>query len=63
MYKYFGYVIGFDRKGEFSVGNGLGRNAIIFGIDLSSSIHVDNKKEKILQLLVKVLHRDYMVPH
>ena len=36
QYKYFGYGIGFDRKGEFSFGNGFGRNCIIFGADLSS---------------------------
>ena len=28
--KYFGYGIGFDRKGQFSFGNGFGRNCIIF---------------------------------
>ena len=50
-YKYSGYVIGFDRKGKFSVGNGFGRNCIIFGIDMSSSVHVDNKKKDILNLV------------
>ena len=30
--------IGFDRKGNFSVGNGFGRNCIIFGVDTSSSV-------------------------
>ena len=33
-----------DRKGAFSFGNGFGRNCIIFGVDMSSSVHVDNKK-------------------
>ena len=33
-YKYSGYGIGFDRKGEFSVGNGIGRNVIIFEVDM-----------------------------
>ena len=28
-YKYCGYGIGFDRKGEFSFGNGFGQNVII----------------------------------
>ena len=42
--KYFGYGIGFDRKIKFPVGNGFGRNCIIFGVDMSSSVHVDNKK-------------------
>ena len=32
-YKYSGYGIGFDRHGEFSFGNGLVRNCIIFGFD------------------------------
>ena len=29
-----------------SVGNGVGRNVIIFGVDVSSSPHIDNKKKK-----------------
>ena len=45
QYKYFGYGIGFDRKGEFSFGNGFGRNCIIFGADMSSSSHAINKKK------------------
>ena len=28
------------------VGNGFGKNAIIFGVDMRSSVHVDNKKKK-----------------
>ena len=32
QYKYSGYDIGFDRKGEFSLGSrGFGRNCIVFG--------------------------------
>ena len=31
QYKYSGYGIKLDRKGEFSFGNGFGRNVIIFG--------------------------------
>ena len=49
-YKYFGYGIGFDGKGKLSVGNGFGRNCIIFGVNMSSSILVDNKKKDILIL-------------
>ena len=45
QYKYPGCGIGFDRKGEFSSGNGFGRNCIIFGVDMSSSVHVDNKRK------------------
>ena len=40
-----GYGIGFDRRGSFSFpGGGFGQNVIIFGVDMSSSVHVDNKK-------------------
>ena len=49
-YKYSGYGIGFDRKGFFSIGNEVGRNVIIFGVDMSSSPHIDNKKKDILIL-------------
>ena len=44
-YKYSGYGIGFDRRGTFSVGNGVRKNVIIFGVDVSSFVHVDNKKK------------------
>ena len=50
QYKYSGYGIGFGRKGSFSLGNETGRNAIIFGVDMSSSPHFDNKKKDILIL-------------
>ena len=33
---------------EFSFGNGFGRNCIIFGVDMSSSVHADNKKKKLI---------------
>ena len=49
-YKYSGYGFGFDRKGEFSFGNGFGRNVIIFTVDMSSSVHIDNKNKDILIL-------------
>ena len=45
QHKYSGYGIGFDRKGEFSFGNGFGRNCIILGVDMSSSSHANNKKK------------------
>ena len=44
QYKYSGYGIGFDRKAKFSFGNGVGRNVIIFVVDMSSSMKIDNKK-------------------
>ena len=51
QYKYSGYGIGFDRKGEFSFGsNGFGRNVIIFGADMSSSVHANNRTKNILVL-------------
>ena len=50
-YKYSGYGIAFDRQGNFSFpGNGLGRNVIIFGVDMSSSTKIDNRKKDILIL-------------
>ena len=46
QYKYSGCGIGFDREGEFSFGsNGFGRNVIIFGADMSSSVYANNKKK------------------
>ena len=48
--KYSGYGIGFNRHGEFSFGNRLGKNCIISGADLSSSSHANNKKNNILVL-------------
>ena len=48
-YEYSGYGIGFDRKSSFSFpGGGFGKNVIIFGADMSSRVHVDNKKNNIL---------------
>ena len=50
-YGYYGYGIGFDRHGSFSFpGTGLGRNVIIFGVDMSSSTNIDNRKKDILIL-------------
>ena len=50
-YKYSGYEIGFDRHGSFSFpGSGFGSNVIFFGADMTSSVHVDNKKKDILIL-------------
>ena len=45
-YGYFGYGIGFDRRGGFSFpGGGYGGNILIFGVDMSFSAHIDNKKK------------------
>ena len=51
QYKYSGHGIGFDRKGEFSFGsNGFGRNVIIFGAYMGSSVHANNRTKNILVL-------------
>ena len=50
-YKYSGYGIAFDKKSSFSLPNGEnGQNVIIFGVDMNSSIHIDNKGKDILIL-------------
>ena len=51
QYGYSGYGIGFDRRSSYSFpGNGFGQNILIFGVDNSFSIHIDNKKKDILVL-------------
>ena len=41
--KYSRYGFGFDRRGTLSFPNGgFGCNAVIFGVDMSSSVHGDN---------------------
>ena len=50
-YGYSGYGTGFDRKLGFSFpGSGFGQSVSIFGADMSSSAHIDNKKKDILVL-------------
>ena len=50
-YGYSGYGIGFDKHGRFSLtGTGLGRNVIIFGVDMSLSTKSGNRKKYILIL-------------
>ena len=45
-YRYSRYGIGFDGKGFYlHPGGGTGRNVIIFGADMNSSSHIDNKKK------------------
>ena len=42
-YKYSGYDIGFDGRSSCSfLSGGFSQNVLIFGADMSSSIHVDN---------------------
>ena len=47
-YGYSGHGIGFDRRSSFSFpGGGFSQNVLIFGVDMSSSAHIDNKKNNI----------------
>ena len=45
QYKYSRYGMAFDRKESYSIGGEIGRNVITFGVELSSSPHIDNKKK------------------
>ena len=50
-YKYSSYGIGFESRSEFSWTDGsMGRNVIIFGVDNSSSVHIDGRNKNILVL-------------
>ena len=50
-HKYYDYGIGFDRRSSFSFPSGaFGQNVLTFGGDMSTSIHIDNKKKDILVL-------------
>ena len=45
-YGYSGYGTGFDKRGTFAFPGGEdGQNVLIFGVDMSFSAHVDNKKK------------------
>ena len=45
-YFYSRYGIGFDSRSEFSLpGGSMAKNFIIFAADMSSSVHIDNKKK------------------
>ena len=45
-YVYTGYGIGFDSRSTFSLPDGsMGKNVIIFGVDMSSCVHIGNKKK------------------
>ena len=51
-YKYSGYGIGFDSQGTFShPSGGFVKNLIIFGADVNSSVHANNKTRSILALV------------
>ena len=45
-YSYFGYSISFHVCGTFLLSSGgFGKNVVIFGAYMSSSVHVDNEKK------------------
>ena len=49
--KYSRYGIGFDRTGVYLLPDGsLSRNVVIFRVDMSLSVHIDNKGKDILIL-------------
>ena len=50
LYKYSRYGIGLDRKGFFSIGDEFSTSVIIFGVDMSSFSHTDDKKKDVLTL-------------
>ena len=50
-YKYSGYSKGLDSRSEFSLTDkSMKKNVIIFGADMSSSVHIDNKVKYMLIL-------------
>ena len=50
-YKYSGYGIGFGRRSSFSFTcGGFGQNVLILGADMSTSIHIYNKKKDMVVL-------------
>ena len=46
-YEHSGHCIGFDTKNSHSIGNEVGRNVMIFGVDMSSYPQIDNKNKDI----------------
>ena len=48
--RYSDYVIGFDSRLQFFYGQAVAwvKNVINFAVDMRSSVHVDNKKERYL---------------
>ena len=50
-YEYSGYGKGFDSRSQFSWTDGSnGKNVIVFGVDNSYSVHIDNRNRNILVL-------------
>ena len=65
-YQYSGYGIGFDRESRFLFSEGgFNQNIIIFGVDVNSSIHVDNiliLLNCLIQRLKHTLNAEKMYP-
>ena len=51
-YEHCGYGTGFDGRRTFLLSDGsrLSKNVIIFGAEMSSSVHVDNRNQNFLVL-------------
>ena len=50
-YSYSGYGIGFETRGQYSLSDdSVGKYVIIFEVDMSSSVHIDNRGKDILIL-------------
>ena len=50
-YSYTCFGIGFDTRGQYSLpDDSVDKNVIIFGADMTSSVHIDNKGKDILIL-------------
>ena len=60
-YSYSTYGIGFDSRSVFTILNSYGKKVIIFGIDNSSLVHVDNEKNYILDIGEGLRYQD-MIP-
>ena len=60
--KYSGYDRGFDSRSQLSFTHGsMGENDIIFIVDMSSSVHVDNNGKDILILGEEPIHKDQRI--
>ena len=53
-----GFGIGFDKRSSFWLpGAGFDQNILTFGVDMSSSSHIDNKKNILVLVLQKAQHK------
>ena len=48
--KYSSYWIAFDGAGSWNIGNGFAKSVAIFGVDVSSLTHADNRKNNFVVL-------------